>query len=153
MNDKLLPHRFAAQLKLSRFVNTRRRQGCNIPNNLHMEHLNRRIKSALSHLGSNFTSKAISHVGKSVGVLHHVSCQFQDGLQLTRYGQRHKRLQCDKDLEEVLACLEALQLFVHIAGRKHSSFNFTCGMFESVKLSELTAWLEQQYYLHTIMTS
>ena len=49
----------------------------------------------------------------------------------------------NKNLEEVLACLEALEPIVHIAGRKHSSFNFTCGMFESVKLSELSAWLEQ----------
>ena len=51
----------------------------------------------------------------------------------------------------MLACLDALQQFVHIAGRKHSSFTFTCGMFESVKLSELTAWLKQQYYLRIIL--
>ena len=30
----------------------------------------------------------------------------------------------NKNLEEVLACLEALEPIVHIAGRKHSSFNF-----------------------------
>ena len=84
MDDKLLPPRLTAQLRWSCFVNTRGRHTCNIPNDLHMEHLNRRIKSALGHLGSNFSSKAIDHVGKSVGVLHHIHSQFKDGLQLTR---------------------------------------------------------------------
>ena len=34
----------AAQVKWSRFVNTRGKKGCNIPTDLHMEHLNRVVK-------------------------------------------------------------------------------------------------------------
>ncbi len=46
-----LSERQAAQLVWSRFVNTRGRRGCNILCDLHLEHLNRRLKTALRHLG------------------------------------------------------------------------------------------------------
>jgi hypothetical protein len=84
-------------------------------------------------------------------VLQHICHQFEDELELTKNSQSHKRAQQEKDLKEVLACLEAVQPFLHKAGRKHSCFNFTRGMFESVKLDEITGWLKQQYYLRTVM--
>ena len=49
----LLSPRKAAQLTWSRFVNTQGQIGCNLPCDLHMEHLNRRLKEVLQHLGSN----------------------------------------------------------------------------------------------------
>ena len=40
--------RVALQVMTSRFVNTKGRAGCNIPCDLHMEHLNRRLKGIIT---------------------------------------------------------------------------------------------------------
>lgn len=40
----------SAVLQWSRFVNTHGRDGCNIPMDLHLEHLNRRFKTDLAGL-------------------------------------------------------------------------------------------------------
>ena len=49
----LLSERKAEELLYSRFVNTQGRLGCNIPCDLHLEHLNRRLKTVLQNLRSN----------------------------------------------------------------------------------------------------
>lgn len=43
----------------SRFISTHRRVGCNIPCDLHLEHLNRRLKTALCNLWSNIQTGSI----------------------------------------------------------------------------------------------
>ena len=55
----LLSERKSAQLLLDRFVNTQGRIGCNIPADLHMEHLNRCFKNVLRNLGANVNSHSI----------------------------------------------------------------------------------------------
>ncbi len=41
----------------------------NIPNDLHMEHLNWLVKTSLKGLGANKTEKAISTAGEVLGVV------------------------------------------------------------------------------------
>ena len=53
------PPRLSQQLLWSGFINTQGKQGHNIPADLHMEHLNRSCKDAVSHLGANKTPNAI----------------------------------------------------------------------------------------------
>ena len=67
--DYSLPPRQAAELLWSRFINTHGVPGRNIANDLHMEHLNRLVKTSIKGLGSNKTEKAISTVGKALGVV------------------------------------------------------------------------------------
>lgn len=55
----LLSKRKAAQLKWSRFVNTSGKIGHNVPCDLHLEHLNRRLKGLITNLSSN----AAKHTG------------------------------------------------------------------------------------------
>ena len=68
----VLSPRQRAQLRWSRFVNTRSRAGCNIPGDLHMEHLIRRIKTVLRNMGPNITNATIDQAAKSIGVINHV---------------------------------------------------------------------------------
>ena len=78
----LLQHQFlfserkAAQLQWSRFVNTSGKVGGNIPCDLHMEHLNRRLKFILSNMGLNINPNSIIRAGKSVGPVHQVHAPF-----------------------------------------------------------------------------
>ena len=69
-----MSEREAAQIKWSRCVNTSGRQGCNIPMDLHMEHLNRRLKSILCSMGSNVTDNSVTLGAKSTGIVQYI-CQ------------------------------------------------------------------------------
>ena len=69
LSDRLWSPRLQEQLHVSRFVNTQGCPGCNTPLDLHMEHLNRVVKGALTHTGSSLTEKSIKRAGCSVGVV------------------------------------------------------------------------------------
>ena len=49
---ELLSQADAETLIWNRFINVHGKPGCNIPQNLHMEHLNRIVKEAVKGLGS-----------------------------------------------------------------------------------------------------
>jgi len=53
----LFSPRKVAELKWNRTINTVGRIGHNIPNDLHMEHLNRIMKCMMENLGSNINKK------------------------------------------------------------------------------------------------
>ncbi len=63
----ILPPNLAEQLKWSRFVNVHGFPGRNISADLHMEHMNRTVKTIIDGLGANKTDTAIVRAGKSVG--------------------------------------------------------------------------------------
>ena len=77
----ILPEQKAAQLAYSRFVNTQGRVGQNIPSDLHMEHLNRRLKTVLNHLSSNIQPTTIAKAAKSIGVVHTICSTFENEIQ------------------------------------------------------------------------
>ena len=69
----MLPERKVMELQWSCMVNTTGRTGCNLPCDLHMEHLNRRLKFMLGNIAPNVNSQAIERVAKSLGVVNNVS--------------------------------------------------------------------------------
>ena len=76
--ESLLPKRQAAQLVWSRFVNVRGIPGHNIPTDLHMEHLNRRLKTILRQTCSNVINpNTIVKASQSIGFVHQVCCTFE----------------------------------------------------------------------------
>ena len=62
----LFMDRMKHQLLWSRMVNTSGHVGKNIPMDLHMEYLNRDLKSAIGHLSSNVNKPTIDRIGKSL---------------------------------------------------------------------------------------
>ena len=60
------------QVKWCRTVNITNLQGHNIPMDLHLEHLNRRLKCALRNMGSNVTDNSVKLAAESVDVINHV---------------------------------------------------------------------------------
>ena len=63
-HDLTLSPRQSDELLWSRFIYFHGLPGHNIPNDLHMEHLNRLIKTSLKGLGANKTPKAIFTAGR-----------------------------------------------------------------------------------------
>ena len=58
---------FFKATKHKNFVNVHVFPGCNISADLHMEHMNRIVKTTIAGLGANKTDKVIIRAGKSVG--------------------------------------------------------------------------------------
>jgi len=73
-HDFLLTPRLAEELIWSRFINTYRQAGKNIPNDLHCEHLNH--KNCISHLGANKTESTICQVAQVLGTIQPVLSSF-----------------------------------------------------------------------------
>lgn len=65
----LLSERKAAQLKHSRFINTKGRVGCNMLCDLYMEHLNHRLKGVIHHMGSNVQPPSLVRAAKAIGIV------------------------------------------------------------------------------------
>ena len=76
----LLTKRQAAQLRYSRFINAHGRQGCNIPCDLFMEHLNRQLKSVIGNMGSSIQPTTIANAARAIGVVHDICSVFEKEL-------------------------------------------------------------------------
>ena len=136
-----LTARERGQLLWSRTVNTHGRIGCNIPMDLHMEHLNRRLKQILRGLGSNITQNAISRASRSIHVVERI-CELFDMQQgLSQDSQKHRRPSFKRDLDRVLQELHPLNIFHNVAHRKHNAFTFKKCLLQSLDLKEIRSWI------------
>ena len=68
--------RIALQIMTDRFINTKGRAGCNIPCDLHLEHLNRRLTGIISRMESNVKPATLEKAAKSIGIVNEI-CIFQ----------------------------------------------------------------------------
>ncbi len=110
------------QLLWSRCINTRGRQGTNIPCDLHMEHLNRRLKIVLRNLGANITPKAVEKAGKSIRVIEQACKAFEEQTSSYHSSDHHPYPAFGKDFSTVLKELEDQSVFVPQCSRQHSTF-------------------------------
>lgn len=62
-------------------MNIKGRTGCNIPCDLHLEHLNRRLKSIINNMGSNVTKSSFKQAAASINVVNHISQKFEEEVQ------------------------------------------------------------------------
>ena len=145
----LLSPRQAAELMWSRFVNTQGRQGCNIPCDLHMEHLNRRLKLALSNLGPNVRPAAIVRTAKVVGVMDKV-CQLFE-VETTRStsstSNYHTYPGFAKDYKLVVTTLQDAKVFTLHSGREHSTYNHKSTLLENFKNKDYLEWVIQSPFM------
>jgi len=87
----LLSPRKTAELKWCRTVNTHGHVGKNIPVDLHMEHLNRRLKSMLQHLGSNITPESVQHTSRALGAVESVCSNFEHVSEIALESNHHSK--------------------------------------------------------------
>ena len=137
-----LSPRLSAQLKWSRFVNTTGRAGCNIPCDLFLEHMNRRLKMMIRNMGSNVTDSSITQAAVSINVVNHVCHQFEKESELSNNSNLHPYPAFEKDLQLIVQSLIDHDVFNPVSGRKHSSFKFEHGLLEKYKPTELKKWIK-----------
>ena len=70
-------------------MNTKGLKGTDIPNDLHMEHLNRLVKTSIRGLGANNTANSIMRVSKVIHVLSPVVNKFDSENEVAKESGRH----------------------------------------------------------------
>lgn len=138
-----LSPRQAQQLIWSRFVNTSGNKGHNISCDLHMEHLNRACKTAISSLGANTTQNAIICVGKCITPLVKALYQFDSQTGVPKVYGTHSTASLMKDIDLVVKELISAQVFKVEPNRQHPSFGkITSSIFLSLKRDKLIEWMK-----------
>lgn len=137
-----LSDRKKAQLKWSRCINTRGFPGANIPCDLHMEHLNRRLKSVIRGMGANVNSAAIERAGKAISGVHHICQVFEQQTSTNIHSDHHQVPTFGKDFDQVLSVLQEERVFVPQSGRQHQSFKFNEGLMQKLSAQTLRKKVE-----------
>ena len=115
-----LPPHLAEQLKWSRFVNVHGLCGRNVSCDLHMEHMNRLVKTAIQGLGANKSEKAIIRTGKCVGSFSTILEKYDGEAGLTEHSGKHSKNM--KDLSLILKELMECKVFDPSSTKRHKSF-------------------------------
>ncbi len=115
------------QLMWSRCINTKGYPGANIPCDLHMEHLNRRLKTVMRNLGANICPKSVQKAGKSLGAVQHVCHVFEEQTSSSVSSGAHPYPAFGKDFFTVLKALEEESVFVPQCKRHHEKFAYEHG--------------------------
>lgn len=136
----LFSERQKHQLLWSRCVNTHGRTGTNIPCDLHMEHLNRRLKSVMRGMGSNITPHSIT---RAIASVHHVCQAFERQTASSQHSDHHTIPEFGKDFDTILQLLEEDQVFVTTSVRQHKSFNLKCGVMQKQSYKLLKKKVEE----------
>ena len=137
-----LSERQKSQLLWSRCVNTRGLPGCNVPCDLHMEHLNRRLKRVIHSMGANVQPSAIVKAGKALGPVDHLCQIFEQETSHYRRSNCHPAPGFGKDLDTVLSVFENEKVFVKIPSRQHKSFRAQHGLMEKLSKKQLLKKVE-----------
>ena len=141
----LLSKRKAAQLKWCRFVNTKGRKGCNVSCDLHLEHLNRRLKGMITGLSSNAIKRqVIDRAARSIGIVDNVCNMFESANEACPDSDTHNKPCFEKDFGFILDLLEEEQVFREQLGRCHASFKNIKYIFQHCRSKQLSDWITEK---------
>ena len=128
----LLSPRQVNELKWARTVNTSGRRGKNIPVDLHMEHLNRRLKVMLRNLGSNIMPSTAKRAARVLGVVEKICAQFKAETSITQNKDFHSVPSIKKDLSYISKQLIDGKVFQVINNRQHNAYKNYKTFFETI---------------------
>ena len=137
--------RLAQQLTWGRVVNTHGGLGHNISLDLHMEHMNKKLKECVGSFGVNVSEKLFVRSGKSLRGIMDVCDHFDDICELKPLSSRHTTASSKKDKELVLQELLKSRVFDYIPGRKHKSFpTIKPNVFQEIDVGNYMKYLTAQ---------
>lgn len=140
----LFSERQAAQLKWSRCINTKGFRGCNVPCDLHLEHLNRRLKGMVRALHSNVTPKALSRAAKSVGIVHQVCENITLASGIYQESGHHTRPAFNQECARMVEQLQECRVFASL-GRQPAVYKHIKSVLQQYSKQEIKEWIIQKY--------
>ena len=144
-----LSERQAAQLKWSRCINTTNITGRNIPMDLHLEHLNRRVKGTIKNIGSNLTENSVKLAAECVQVVDSICCNFEECTsKWATNSQKHASPSFQRDFELIVDCLRDQQVCIdnNSGTRHHASFKFSNNLLAQCDYKNLISWMKRKIY-------
>ena len=140
----LSPH-LAHHIVWDRFINTRGGIGCNIPCDLHNEHVNKLIKEIVGNMGSNLTEEALQRAARSVTALQNICKSFDKQSGVPTGSSYHFTRYDAQDVAKVASVVRDRKLLYPIAGRKHSSCpNFSLDPLNAWDREKTHEWIEKK---------
>lgn len=139
----ILSEREKAQLLWDRCVNTRGIDGANIPCDLHMEHLNRRLKTVIRSMGANISPSAIVKAGKAIAPVQHICQEFEQQTTSNKCSGHHAVSKFGRDFSLALEVLENEQVFQEKGERKHSSYKYRCTLLQKHSQEDMVKKMNQ----------
>lgn len=133
----VLSDRQKKQFLWSRFINTKGGAGKNIPCDLHMEHLNRQLKSIMHGMGSNISPKRVRKAGQCIQVVQRLCDTFEKQTATKMHSDNHPYPAFGKDFETVLSVLIDNNSFEEMENRKYQTFNFKKSILQTYTESQL----------------
>lgn len=113
--------RVASQLLWSRVVNTKGKEGHNVPVDMHMEHLNRTVKEYIAAVGANISQNTILQCGQSLDGMMTITKNFDRENNVHPSSSKHTKKSQTKDEDLILHELnERSRVFDYVPGRGHS---------------------------------
>jgi len=144
VNYTLSP-RQAAQLKWSRCINTTNQVGKNVPMDLHLEHLNRRLKGTMRNMGANVTDNSITMAAQCLRIVDAVCTKFEESTSDCAKGsQKHGAPSSERDHALILQCLKEKQVCTLQGTRQHKSFKFSTNILKQCNYKKLVAWMKSK---------
>jgi len=106
--------------------------GKNIPMDLHLEHLNRRLKGTMRNMGANLTDNSVTMAAQCVQIVDTICSKFEECTSsCAKASQKHGVPSSKRDFELILQCLNDKQVCTVQGTRQHKSFKFSKTFFSS----------------------
>ena len=118
----ILPPLQAHQLVWNRVCNTRGGQGCNIPLDLHVEHLNRVFKDNINTFRVNISERNISRSSKAISLSKELLEKFDCQTGVKQPSGEHIEPHLQEDFKLVVDTLLSEKVLCRSLGRRHLSF-------------------------------
>ena len=142
---------FFKATKHKNFINVHSFPGCNISADLHMEHMNRIVKTTIAGLGANKTDKVIIRAGKSVGSFSDILAAFDDEAGVASISGKHAEKSALKDLHQIVEQLVESDV-LDDGSRTHKSFvKLKTNLIRTLPERDLKDWILNNFSKHTMI--
>lgn len=114
--------------------------GKNVPCDLHIEHLNRRLKDMIRNIHSKNPENAIDRIAKSIGTINQVCEILEQENQALKISGRHTRPAFTKELNLMVGELEDQQVFKSL-NRKPPCYRHIKNTLQVCSKEKLKVWI------------
>lgn len=120
--------------------------GHNISCDLHMEHINRLVKVSIEGLGANKSEKAITRVGRAVGVLASAIHTYDEELGVPVPSGEHSEKAKYKDIDTITMLLLESGVLDLSSEKKFESFStLKTNLIRTLKENDLKQWMIEKF--------
>jgi len=117
----------------------------NIPVDLHMEHLNRRLKIMIRNLGANVSPGTVKPTSKALAVVDGVRLRFlRDENSKAQNKDHHTKRSIQKDLSMIEQQLITDNVFEQVENQNYKIFSHHKPLLQSIKWENISKWLKDK---------